>query len=86
MCVYSVGLGMISRLCFVYAVLCVIAFMVLSVFLRDANNRMFNELRNLRADHNQLTQQLRQKQLTLEQLINPNQVLKQLNNSIDSQE
>lgn len=76
---------MMSRLCFVYVVLCVIAVMVLGVFLRDANQRMFNELRTLRAEQNRLTQQLWQTQLALENSINPNQVLEQLESSLDPQ-
>ena len=67
-----------SRLCFMFVIFCFVAALVLSIFLRDANHRMFYELRVYQGQHNQLTRQLWQKQLELEQSINPSAILQGL--------
>ena len=69
---------MVSRFCFVYVIFCFVALMILSVFLRDANRRMFYELYDQEAQRVQLKQQLWQKQLQLESAINPSEVGKRV--------
>ncbi len=66
---------MVSRLCFIYVIFWFVAVLVLSIFLRDANHRMFYELRVCRGQYKQSTRQLWQKQLELEQFINPSAIL-----------
>jgi len=69
---------MVSRLCFIYVIFWLVAVLVLSIFLRDANHHMFYELRVCRGQHNQAIRQLWQKQLELEQSINPSAILQGL--------
>lgn len=69
---------MVSRLCFIYVIFWFVAVLVLSIFLRDANHRMFYELRVCRGQYNQTSRQLWQKQLELEQSINPSAILQGL--------
>jgi len=69
---------MVSRLCFIYIIFWFVAVLVLSIFLRDANHHMFYELRVCQGKHSQLTRQLWQKQLELEQSINPAAILQDL--------
>ena len=69
---------MVSRLCFVYMTFCFVAILVLAIFLRDENSRMFYTLRMGRVEKKHLELQLWQKQLQLENSINPEQVEKRL--------
>jgi len=59
------------RLRFFFAVFCFTTLLVLTVYLRSANNRSYYRLITLKAEHNRLKQQLWQKQLQLESLTNP---------------
>jgi len=59
------------RFRFVFVVFCFTAVLILTVYLRSANNRIFYELCRHRAEQNRLKQQLGNKQLQLENLINP---------------
>lgn len=69
---------MVSRLCFIYVIFWLVAVLVLSIFLRDANHHMFYELRVCRGQYNQAIRHLWQKQLELEQSINPRAILQGL--------
>ncbi len=69
---------MVSRLCFIYVIFWLVAVLVLSIFLRDANYHMFYESRVCQGQYNQAVRQLWQKQLELEQSINPTAILHSL--------
>ena len=56
---------------FTIAVFCVTAFLVFTVYLRSTENHIFYELCKYSSEQNRLKQQLWQKQLQLESLINP---------------
>jgi hypothetical protein len=60
-----------SRFRFVFVVFCLTAFLIFTVYLRSANNRIFYKICILNTEQNRLKQQLWQKQLHLENLINP---------------
>jgi len=60
-----------SRFCFVFVIFYFTAVLIATVWLRGANNRIFYKLCTINAQQNQLKQQLWQKQLRLENLINP---------------
>jgi hypothetical protein len=57
------------------------AVLIFTVYLRSANNRIFNKLCTINTEQGRLEQQLRQKQLQLENLINPAAVSQRLNGS-----
>ena len=59
------------RFRFVFVIFCLTAVMVLAVYLRSVNNRIFYEISKCRAEHARLMQELGTKQLLLEKLINP---------------
>jgi hypothetical protein len=63
---------------FVFIVFWVTAILILTVHLRNINNRIFYELCVRRAEQSQLKQHLWQKQLQLESLINPAAVSRRL--------
>jgi hypothetical protein len=65
---------MVSRFCFVYVIFCFVALLILAIFLRDANRRMFYELHDQEVQRVQLKQQLWQKQLQLASAITPSEV------------
>jgi hypothetical protein len=67
------------QLRFVFAIFCLTAILLAAIFLRDANNRVFNELCEYRRELGLLKQQLGAKQLRLEAMITPAAVLKHLN-------
>lgn len=69
---------MVARFCFVYMTFCFVAILVLAIFLRDENSRMFYTLRVGRVEKKQLELQLWQKQLQLENSTNPEEVEKRL--------
>ena len=62
---------MISRFCFVFVVFYFTAVLILTVYLRSADNRIFYKLHTIDIEQSRLKQQLWQKQLQLENLINP---------------
>jgi cytochrome c-type biogenesis protein CcmE len=60
-----------SRLCFVLVIFCFAATLIVSVYLRDSNHRVFYTLRRCKIEQGRLQQDLWQKQLRVESLINP---------------
>jgi len=60
-----------SRFCFVFVIFYFTAVLIATVWLRSTNNRIFYKLCTINAQQNQLKQLLWQKQLRLENLINP---------------
>jgi hypothetical protein len=60
-----------SWFCFVFVVFCFTAALILTIYLRNADNRIFYKLYTCTAEQNRLKQQLWQKQLRLENLISP---------------
>ena len=60
-----------SQFRFVFVVFCFTAVLIFAVYLRNANDRIFNELCVCNAEQSQLKQELGTKQLLLESLINP---------------
>jgi len=69
---------MSSRFCFVFVVFYVTAVLILTISLRSADNRIFYRLCTINTKQSRLKQQLWQKQLRLESLINPAAVSRQL--------
>ena len=67
-----------SRFCFVFVIFYFTAVLILTVALRSANNRIFYKLCTLEAEQSRLKQQLWQKQLQLENLINPASISERL--------
>ncbi|MHC4172196.1 MAG: hypothetical protein ACYTBX_09835 [Planctomycetota bacterium] len=59
------------RFRFVFVVFYFTAILILAVYLRSANNRIFYELCTYRGEQGRLKQKLGTKQLLLEGLINP---------------
>ena len=60
-----------SHFRFVFVVFCFTAVLVMAVYLRSVNNRLFYQLCQSNAEREQLKQDLGAKQLRLESLINP---------------
>jgi len=56
---------------FVFVVLYFTAVLIFTVYLRSANNRVFNKLCAHESEQGRLIQELTHKQLELESLINP---------------
>lgn len=69
---------MMSRFCFLLVVFYFTAILIFTVYLRSANNRSFYKLCSLNAKQNRLKQELGNKQLRLENLINPASVSEHL--------
>ncbi|MHC4462194.1 MAG: hypothetical protein ACYS6W_10875 [Planctomycetota bacterium] len=69
------------RFRFVFIVFYFTAVLIFTVYLRSADNRIFNKLYTYEAEQGRLEQQLRQKQLQLEDLINPAAVSQRVNGS-----
>ena len=67
-----------SRFRFVFVVFSLAAALIFTVYLRSAENRIFYKICTLNAEQNRLKQQLWQKQLQLENLINPAAVSQRL--------
>jgi len=67
-----------SWFCFVFVVFCFTAALILTIYLRNADNRTFYKLYTYTAEQSRLKQQLWQKQLRLEYLINPATVSRRL--------
>lgn len=60
-----------SHFRFVFVVFCFTAVLIVTVYMRNINNRLFYELCQYNAERDQLKQDLGAKQLRLESLINP---------------
>jgi len=69
------------RFRFVFVIFYFTAVLILTVCLRSADNRIFYKLRTIDAEQGRLKQQLWQKQLQLESLINPAAVSERLGES-----
>jgi len=67
-----------SWFCFVFVVFCFTAALILTIHLRGAENRIFYKLCTHRAEQSRLKQELGNKQLRLESLINPAAVSQRL--------
>ena len=65
-----------SQFRFVLVVFYFTAILILDVYLRGANNRVFYKLSEYKAQQRQLEQQLVARQLLLENLINPSALTK----------
>lgn len=63
---------------FVFVVFYLTAILIFTVYLRSVNNRIFYRLCRTNTDQSRLKQQLANKQLKLENLINPAAVSRQL--------
>jgi hypothetical protein len=74
-----------SRFCFVFVVFYFTAALILTIYLRSADNRIFYKLCTLYAEQSRLKQQLGNKQLRLEMLINPAAVSERLDKENDSE-
>jgi hypothetical protein len=59
------------RFCFVFVIFYFTAVLILTVSLRSADNRLFYRLCIVNSEQSRLKQKLWQKQLQLENLINP---------------
>ena len=66
------------RFCFIIVVFYLTVILILTVYLRSADNRIFYKLCTINARQGQLKQQLWQKQLQLESSINPATVSERL--------
>jgi hypothetical protein len=67
-----------SQFRFVFVVFCITAILIITVYLRNVENRIFYKLCVGNVKQNKLKQQLWQKQLRLENLTNPAAVSEQL--------
>lgn len=56
---------------FIYVVLFFTAVLILAVYVRNVNNRMFYQLYTLEIEQSWLVQELTEKQLEVESMINP---------------
>jgi hypothetical protein len=63
---------------FVFVVFCFAAILIFAAYLRGASNRIFYNLWSVSTEESRLKQQLWQKQLQLESLINPAAVSERL--------
>lgn len=70
--------NMMSRICFAFVAFYFAAVLILSVSVRSANNRIFYKLCSVNAGQERLKQELGNKQLQLENLINPAAVSERL--------
>lgn len=62
---------MSSRFCFVLVVFCFAATLIVAVYLRGADKQTFYKIRMCKIEQGRLQQELWQKQLRVESLINP---------------
>jgi cytochrome c-type biogenesis protein CcmE len=67
-----------SRLSFVLVVFFFAATLIVAVYLRGASHRVFYTLRTYRIDQGRLQQELWQKQLRVEALVNPASISRRL--------
>jgi cytochrome c-type biogenesis protein CcmE len=75
---------MASRLCFVFVVFYLAAILLFAVWVRTANRRMFYNLRKIDAQQSRLKQQLWEKQLQLEGLVNPASVWERVESALEA--
>ena len=73
---------MMSLFRFIFAVFCFTAILILAVYLRSDRRRIFYQLCMYRAEQSRLKQQLGNKQLQLEGLLNPAAILQHLETSL----
>jgi cytochrome c-type biogenesis protein CcmE len=69
---------MSSRFCFVLVVFFFAATLIVAVYLRGANRRAFYQMRSYRIEQGRLQQELWQKQLRVECLVNPASISRKL--------
>lgn len=69
---------MSSRFCFVLVVFSFAATLIVAVYLRGADRRAFYEIRTYKIEQGRLQQELWQKQLRVESLINPASISRKL--------
>ncbi|MCK5473477.1 MAG: hypothetical protein KAI59_05545 [Planctomycetes bacterium] len=67
-----------SRFRFIFVVFCITTVLIFTVYLRSSDKRIFYQLCKNKAEQSRLKQQLWQKQLRLENLINPAAVSEQV--------
>ncbi|MCK4913768.1 MAG: hypothetical protein KAS69_04130 [Planctomycetes bacterium] len=67
-----------SRFRFIFVVFCITTVLIFTVYLRSSDKRIFYQLCKNKAEQSRLEQQLWQKQLRLENLINPAAVSEQV--------
>jgi cytochrome c-type biogenesis protein CcmE len=67
-----------SKLCLVLVIFFFTATLILTVYLRGSNHRVFYTVRRYRIEQGRLQQDLWQKQLRVESLINPASVSQRL--------
>ena len=67
------------RLRFILVTFFIVAALVFAVYIRDANNRLFYKIRSTYVKQNRLKQQFWQKQLQLENLLNPAKISESAN-------
>jgi hypothetical protein len=67
-----------SRFCFVLVVFFFAATLIVAVYLRDADRRAFYQVRACKIEQGRLQQELWQKQLRVESLINPASISRKL--------
>ena len=60
-----------SHFRFVFVVFCFTAVLIVTVYMRNVNNRLFYQLCQCNAERDRLKQELGARQLRLESLINP---------------
>ena len=77
---------MCKRICFLIVVFSITAALIFTVFLRNAGNRIAYELYVTSIEHNRLKQQLWEKQLRVEGIINPAAVSERLGEEIPKKE
>jgi hypothetical protein len=69
---------MSSRFCFVLVVFFFAATLIVAVYLRGADKRAFYQIRTCKIEQGRLQQELWQKQLRVESLINPATISRKL--------
>ncbi len=69
---------MSSRFCFALVVFFFAATLIVAVYLRGANRRVFYRIRTYKIEQGRLQQELWQKQLRVETLINPASISRKL--------
>ena len=67
-----------SRFYLIFVIFFLTAILIFTVFLRDSNNRTFYKLCTINMEQSRLKQQLGNKELKLENLINPAAVSQRL--------
>lgn len=69
---------MMSQFRYIFVIFYFTAILILTVYLRSVNNRIFYKLCTLKDEQSKLTMELGAKQLQLENLINPSAVSERL--------